>query len=72
MHKWMQWHLFPRQLLTVRVFLSPAEAADFFLYNLINSMSEGEVQAQEDKLRKYFNQLQAQVNTHRYASVENR
>ncbi|KAM8860091.1 leucine-rich PPR motif-containing protein, mitochondrial isoform 2-T2 [Spinachia spinachia] len=44
--------------------------ADFFLYNVINSMSEKEVQAQEDKLQKYFNQLQAQninipLNTYR-------
>ncbi|XP_070771978.1 leucine-rich PPR motif-containing protein, mitochondrial [Enoplosus armatus] len=38
----------------------PAEAASFFLYNLIDSMSEKEVQAQEDKLRKYFNQLETQ------------
>uniref|UniRef100_A0A7N9AQI5 Leucine rich pentatricopeptide repeat containing n=1 Tax=Mastacembelus armatus TaxID=205130 RepID=A0A7N9AQI5_9TELE len=32
----------------------------YFLYNLIDSMSEGEVQAQEDKLRKYFNRLKTQ------------
>ncbi|XP_041866197.1 leucine-rich PPR motif-containing protein, mitochondrial [Melanotaenia boesemani] len=38
----------------------PAEAAAYFLYNLIDSMSEGQVQAQEDKLRSFFNQLQAQ------------
>ncbi|KAF3708052.1 Leucine-rich PPR motif-containing protein, mitochondrial Precursor [Channa argus] len=38
----------------------PAEATSFFLYNLIDSMSEGEVQAQEDKLRKFLNQLQSQ------------
>ncbi|KAM9344741.1 leucine-rich PPR motif-containing protein, mitochondrial [Symphorus nematophorus] len=38
----------------------PAEKASFVLYNLIDSMSDKEVQAQEDKLKKYFNQLQAQ------------
>ncbi|XP_078128811.1 leucine-rich PPR motif-containing protein, mitochondrial [Sander vitreus] len=37
-----------------------SEVASFFLYSMIDSMSEGEVQAQKDKLRKYFNQLQAQ------------
>lgn len=35
----------------------------YFLYNLIDSMSESNVQAQEDKLRNYFNQLKAQVHT---------
>uniref|UniRef100_G3P982 Leucine rich pentatricopeptide repeat containing n=1 Tax=Gasterosteus aculeatus aculeatus TaxID=481459 RepID=G3P982_GASAC len=51
-----------------------SEAADFFLYNLINSMSEGEVQAQEDKLRKYFNQLQAQniiISRNIYRGIKN-
>ncbi|XP_042289821.1 leucine-rich PPR motif-containing protein, mitochondrial [Thunnus maccoyii] len=38
----------------------PADTASFFLYNLIDSMPEKEVQAQEDKLRKYLNQLQTQ------------
>ncbi|KAF7662444.1 hypothetical protein LDENG_00234780, partial [Lucifuga dentata] len=38
----------------------PAEATSFFLYNLIDSMSAEDVQAQEDKLREYFNQLQTQ------------
>uniref|UniRef100_A0A6Q2XLK2 PROP1-like PPR domain-containing protein n=1 Tax=Esox lucius TaxID=8010 RepID=A0A6Q2XLK2_ESOLU len=31
----------------------------YFLYNLIDSMSEAEVQAQEEKLRQYFNQLKS-------------
>lgn len=44
----------------VVVFFHP-EGAAYFLYNLIDSMSEEEVQAQEDKLRKYLNQLHAQV-----------
>ncbi|XP_005727369.1 leucine-rich PPR motif-containing protein, mitochondrial isoform X1 [Pundamilia nyererei] len=38
---------------------SPAEATAYFLYNLIDSMSEGQVRAQEDKLRKFFSQLQS-------------
>ncbi|KAM3606567.1 uncharacterized protein V6R79_018880 [Siganus canaliculatus] len=36
------------------------EKMAFFLYNLIDNMSDKEVQAQEYKLQKYFNQLQAQ------------
>ncbi|XP_028975967.2 leucine-rich PPR motif-containing protein, mitochondrial isoform X2 [Esox lucius] len=38
---------------------SPAEGVSYFLYNLIDSMSEAEVQAQEEKLRQYFNQLKS-------------
>uniref|UniRef100_A0A665WZI7 PROP1-like PPR domain-containing protein n=1 Tax=Echeneis naucrates TaxID=173247 RepID=A0A665WZI7_ECHNA len=34
--------------------------AGFFLYHLIDSMSEHEVQAQEEKLRTFFKQLQTQ------------
>ncbi|XP_049456394.1 leucine-rich PPR motif-containing protein, mitochondrial [Epinephelus fuscoguttatus] len=37
-----------------------SETASYLLYNLIDSMSDTEVQAHEDKLRAYFNQLQAQ------------
>uniref|UniRef100_A0A672JS70 Pentacotripeptide-repeat region of PRORP domain-containing protein n=1 Tax=Salarias fasciatus TaxID=181472 RepID=A0A672JS70_SALFA len=33
------------------------ESVSYFLYNLIDSMSEGELQAQESKLRSFFNQL---------------
>ncbi|XP_069000477.1 leucine-rich PPR motif-containing protein, mitochondrial [Embiotoca jacksoni] len=39
---------------------NPADAASFFLYNLISSMSEEQVREQEDKLRSFFNQLHAQ------------
>ncbi|XP_053292920.1 leucine-rich PPR motif-containing protein, mitochondrial [Pleuronectes platessa] len=38
----------------------PAEGASYFLYNLFDTRTEEELQAQEDKLRKYLNQLQAQ------------
>lgn len=48
----------------VSLSLSCPDVASFFLYNLIDSMSEQEVQAQEDKLRNFFGQLQAQVRTH--------
>ncbi|KAF1375540.1 hypothetical protein PFLUV_G00221260 [Perca fluviatilis] len=51
-----------------------SEAASYFLYNVIDSMSEGEVQAQEDKLRKYFNQLQAQnitISGNIYRGIKN-
>ncbi|KAM9726781.1 leucine-rich PPR motif-containing protein, mitochondrial [Menidia menidia] len=37
-----------------------AEATSYFLYNLIDSMSDGQVQAQEDKLRSFFNGLHSQ------------
>ncbi len=47
----------------VCVFSSHPEKASYLLYNLIDSMSEKEVQAQEDKLQKYFKQLQALVCT---------
>uniref|UniRef100_A0A8D0D7B0 Leucine rich pentatricopeptide repeat containing n=1 Tax=Sander lucioperca TaxID=283035 RepID=A0A8D0D7B0_SANLU len=50
------------------------EPASFFLYNVIDSMSEGEVQAQEDKLRKYFNQLHAQnitISGNIYRGIKN-
>lgn len=36
----------------------PAEAVGYFLYNLIDSMSDSEVQAKEERLRQYFHQLQ--------------
>ncbi|XP_053188703.1 leucine-rich PPR motif-containing protein, mitochondrial [Scomber japonicus] len=52
----------------------PADTASFFMYNLIDSMSEGEVQAQEDKLRNYFNQLQAKnviISGNIYRGVRN-
>uniref|UniRef100_UPI0037E7B2E4 leucine-rich PPR motif-containing protein, mitochondrial n=1 Tax=Semicossyphus pulcher TaxID=241346 RepID=UPI0037E7B2E4 len=38
----------------------PAETMSFFLYGLIEGMSERDVQAQEEKLKQYFNQLHAQ------------
>ncbi|XP_061693237.1 leucine-rich PPR motif-containing protein, mitochondrial [Syngnathoides biaculeatus] len=39
---------------------NPADTVSYFLYNLIDSMSESTLHAQEDKLRNYFNQLKAQ------------
>uniref|UniRef100_A0A8C3B2A9 Leucine rich pentatricopeptide repeat containing n=1 Tax=Cyclopterus lumpus TaxID=8103 RepID=A0A8C3B2A9_CYCLU len=63
-----------KQLLTVCVFHPLLEVVSFFLYNLIDSMSEGEVQEQEDKLRKYFNQLQAQnvtISGNIYRGIKN-
>ncbi|XP_054455932.1 leucine-rich PPR motif-containing protein, mitochondrial [Anoplopoma fimbria] len=51
-----------------------SEAASFFLYNLMDSMSDVEVQAQEDKLRKYFNQLKAQnitISGNIYRGIKN-
>lgn len=38
-----------------------SDKTGFFLYNLIDSSSEEEVQAQEEKLKAYFAQLKAQV-----------
>uniref|UniRef100_A0A6Q2XC91 PROP1-like PPR domain-containing protein n=1 Tax=Esox lucius TaxID=8010 RepID=A0A6Q2XC91_ESOLU len=39
--------------------VSLSNGVSYFLYNLIDSMSEAEVQAQEEKLRQYFNQLKS-------------
>uniref|UniRef100_A0A3P8RXI5 PROP1-like PPR domain-containing protein n=1 Tax=Amphiprion percula TaxID=161767 RepID=A0A3P8RXI5_AMPPE len=39
---------------------SDTDSAAFFLYNLMDNMTEGQVQAQEDKLRSFFNQLHTQ------------
>ncbi|XP_006274263.3 leucine-rich PPR motif-containing protein, mitochondrial isoform X3 [Alligator mississippiensis] len=35
----------------------PSEAVGYFLYNLIGSMSDSEIQAKEECLRQYFHQL---------------
>ncbi|XP_060610370.2 leucine-rich PPR motif-containing protein, mitochondrial [Anolis sagrei] len=35
----------------------PTEAVGYFLYSLIDSMSDSEVQAKEERLRQYFHQL---------------
>uniref|UniRef100_UPI00398E714A leucine-rich PPR motif-containing protein, mitochondrial n=1 Tax=Pristiophorus japonicus TaxID=55135 RepID=UPI00398E714A len=35
----------------------PTEAVGYFLYNLIDSMNDSEVQAKEEHLRQYFHQL---------------
>ncbi|XP_074845717.1 leucine-rich PPR motif-containing protein, mitochondrial isoform X2 [Carettochelys insculpta] len=35
----------------------PTEAVGYFLYNLIDNMSDSEVQAKEEHLRQYFHQL---------------
>ncbi|XP_061481391.1 leucine-rich PPR motif-containing protein, mitochondrial [Rhineura floridana] len=35
----------------------PTEAVGYFLYNLIDSMSDSKVQAKEEQLRQYFHQL---------------
>uniref|UniRef100_A0A3B4AW10 Uncharacterized protein n=1 Tax=Periophthalmus magnuspinnatus TaxID=409849 RepID=A0A3B4AW10_9GOBI len=46
----------------------------FFLYNLIENMPEKELQAQEDKLRKYFSQLRQQnitVSANIYRGIRN-
>ncbi|XP_071336267.1 leucine-rich PPR motif-containing protein, mitochondrial [Trachinotus anak] len=50
------------------------DGVSFFLYNLIDSMREQEVQAQEDKLRKFFNQLQTQnitISLNIYRGIRN-
>lgn len=51
-----------------------SETASYFLYNMIDSMSDMEVQAQEDKLRSYFNQLRAQnltISLNIYRGIRN-
>nr|XP_061794346.1 leucine-rich PPR motif-containing protein, mitochondrial [Nerophis lumbriciformis] len=52
----------------------PADTVSYFLYNLIDSMSESDVQAQEDKLRNYINQLQAKnifISANIYRGIRN-
>uniref|UniRef100_A0A8C0UVF3 Leucine rich pentatricopeptide repeat containing n=1 Tax=Cyanistes caeruleus TaxID=156563 RepID=A0A8C0UVF3_CYACU len=40
------------------------EAVGYFLYHLIDSMSDSEVQAKEERLRQYFHQLKKMVPFH--------
>lgn len=44
--------------------LFSTEAVGYFLYNLIDSMSDSEVQAEEERLRQYFHQLREMVPLH--------
>uniref|UniRef100_A0A3B5M2R1 Leucine-rich pentatricopeptide repeat containing n=1 Tax=Xiphophorus couchianus TaxID=32473 RepID=A0A3B5M2R1_9TELE len=49
-----------------------AEATSYFLYNLIDSMSGGQVHAQEDKLRSFFNQLHnVTISLNIYRGIKN-
>ncbi|KAG7462652.1 hypothetical protein MATL_G00187000 [Megalops atlanticus] len=52
----------------------PAEALSYFLYNLIDSMTEEEVLAQEEKLRQYFHQLKntnVRISVNIYRGIRN-
>ncbi|XP_072246804.1 leucine-rich PPR motif-containing protein, mitochondrial [Leuresthes tenuis] len=52
----------------------PAEDTAYFLYNLIDDMSEGQLQAQQGKLRTFFNQLHAQnvtISLNIYRGIKN-
>uniref|UniRef100_A0AAR2KEX8 PROP1-like PPR domain-containing protein n=1 Tax=Pygocentrus nattereri TaxID=42514 RepID=A0AAR2KEX8_PYGNA len=51
--------------------LNPDNVA-YFLYNLFDGMTETEVQAKEEKLRQYLNQLEQKVCTHTRAGFEGR
>uniref|UniRef100_A0A4W3GXT7 Leucine rich pentatricopeptide repeat containing n=1 Tax=Callorhinchus milii TaxID=7868 RepID=A0A4W3GXT7_CALMI len=42
----------------------PTETIGYFLYNLIDNMSDSEVQAKEEHLRQYFHQLKKMVPFH--------
>lgn len=54
--------IFPRQLIKIGCFHLLSEKTGFFLYNLIDSSSEEEVQAQAETLKTYFTQLKTQVH----------
>lgn len=41
-----------------------AEAVGYFLYSLIDGMTDSEVQAKEEQLRQYFHQLKKMVPFH--------
>uniref|UniRef100_A0A8C3SNH3 Leucine-rich PPR motif-containing protein, mitochondrial n=1 Tax=Chelydra serpentina TaxID=8475 RepID=A0A8C3SNH3_CHESE len=52
----------------------PTEAVGYFLYNLIDSMSDSEVQAKEEHLRQYFHQLKKMnvvIPTNIYRGIHN-
>ncbi|XP_012720452.2 leucine-rich PPR motif-containing protein, mitochondrial [Fundulus heteroclitus] len=53
---------------------NPTEATAYFLYNLFDSMSAAQVQAQEGKLRSFINQLQTRnitVSVNIYRGIRN-
>nr|XP_020041273.1 leucine-rich PPR motif-containing protein, mitochondrial isoform X2 [Castor canadensis] len=52
----------------------PTEAVGYFLYNLIDSMSDSEVQAKEERLRQYFHQLKemnVKISENIYRGIRN-
>nr|XP_036846737.1 leucine-rich PPR motif-containing protein, mitochondrial [Manis javanica] len=52
----------------------PMEAVGYFLYNLIDSMSDSEVQAKEEHLRQYFHQLKemnVKIHENIYRGIRN-
>ncbi|XP_023603066.1 leucine-rich PPR motif-containing protein, mitochondrial isoform X1 [Myotis lucifugus] len=52
----------------------PMEAVGYFLYNLIDSMSDSEVQAKEERLRQYFHQLKemnVKISENIYRGIRN-
>ncbi|OCT77649.1 hypothetical protein XELAEV_18028741mg [Xenopus laevis] len=52
----------------------PNEAVGYFLYNLIDSMRDAEVQAKEEHLRQYFHQLKNAnivISTNLYRGIRN-
>ncbi|XP_043935395.1 leucine-rich PPR motif-containing protein, mitochondrial [Protopterus annectens] len=52
----------------------PTEAVGYFLYNLIDSMSDSEVQAKEEHLRQYFHQLKktnVAISSNIYRGIRN-
>ncbi|XP_036291062.1 leucine-rich PPR motif-containing protein, mitochondrial isoform X5 [Pipistrellus kuhlii] len=52
----------------------PMEAVGYFLYNLIDSMSDLEVQAKEERLRQYFHQLKemnVKISENIYRGIRN-
>lgn len=55
-------NIFPRRLIKIGCFHLLSEKTGFFLYNLIDSSSEEEVQAQAETLKTYFTQLKTQVH----------
>ncbi|XP_054885864.1 leucine-rich PPR motif-containing protein, mitochondrial [Poeciliopsis prolifica] len=53
---------------------NPSETSSYFLYNLIESISEEQVHVQEDKLRSFFSQLHAQnvtISPNIYRRIKN-
>uniref|UniRef100_A0A8C3SNC6 Leucine-rich PPR motif-containing protein, mitochondrial n=1 Tax=Chelydra serpentina TaxID=8475 RepID=A0A8C3SNC6_CHESE len=69
-----KYHQFSVILVECFLLFFSTEAVGYFLYNLIDSMSDSEVQAKEEHLRQYFHQLKKMnvvIPTNIYRGIHN-